>query len=634
MTTRPTACPSAMGLANPSNVRLKTHASPPKGLKHIQKGCGVALICIIVTCFVQRQNSNFQRGARSPKTTVSKRVRKNVAAWETASVEEPGQASLNTHSSTTHDMRFLDHRDKQWGCCVSITNVENGCQPCLQLQSIRIHVPSTYDYTSPIQGTHLSTLGNNKLKEVLGNWIGTDRMEARNALFVSVGNKANCSRSKAETENWELIEPFMENACWKRLSNEAAYADTRGLVMADLFWKSPKTRGPGLGNQLFGAAAALTIALQLGRVPVVGCSSCFVDSMFKNFHCIEKELLNADQRSKIALTTTDLAYQRGLHFQQSVFDIHGNGSEANINLRGYHQSLLSFQDYYPAVCAALRPAAGLQQRTEEYLRHIFSSTPAAAMTHRATDTPYTVSKTVAMHVRRGDYAEHANTLGLLTHTYYQQALLLIKERLTGSLVVPQTRGHVVPNIQLHVVVFTAESSVPWCISTLAPRLRNLAATVHCANTSDIALGASGTRQASSMFPQVSETKTATQLNKLRCQGEEIDLFALSAFDFVVLANSTFSFWAQFFHTCRMRIVDWWSAATAMQVMQRRHAPSHDDPADALPRAPDVSPYVMPPFWRKDEAAEHTASARGRPRIFSFLNTDTMIVDIRPADLFV
>lgn len=237
-----------------------------------------------------------------------------------------------------------------------------------------------------------------------------------------------------------------------------------------------------------------------------------------------------------------------------------------INLHGYHQSLLSFQDYYPAVCAALRPAAGVQQRTADYLRKVLATAvPPPPTANDAGESVRVVYKTVAVHVRRGDYAEHSNTLGLLTHTYYVQALVLIKERLLGAVVMPQQGARVVPHVHLHVVVFTAESSVAWCITSLAPRLRAVATTVACANTSDVVLGTPASRNAQDIT-HGTEVKTATQINRVRCQGEEIDLFAMSAFDFVVLANSTFSFWAQFFHTCRMRIVDWWSAATAMEMM--------------------------------------------------------------------
>ena len=42
----------------------------------------------------------------------------------------------------------------------------------------------------------------------------------------------------------------------------------------------------------------------------------------------------------------------------------------------------------------------------------------------------------------------------------------------------------------------------------------------------------------------------------RCQGEEVDLLAMSLADFIILSNSTFSWWAHFFHSCRTRIVDW------------------------------------------------------------------------------
>ena len=39
----------------------------------------------------------------------------------------------------------------------------------------------------------------------------------------------------------------------------------------------------------------------------------------------------------------------------------------------------------------------------------------------------------------------------------------------------------------------------------------------------------------------------------------VDLFALALADFFVLANSTFSFWAQFFAQCRRTLPGWWAA---------------------------------------------------------------------------
>lgn len=79
--------------------------------------------------------------------------------------------------------------------------------------------------------------------------------------------------------------PRSGETCWNRQSNDEALKDPRGVVIAGGNTNGAKvfTKGVGLGNQLFAAAGLVGNALRFGRLPAVGCNSCFVDSILQNF---------------------------------------------------------------------------------------------------------------------------------------------------------------------------------------------------------------------------------------------------------------------------------------------------------------------------------------------------------------
>jgi hypothetical protein len=218
---------------------------------------------------------------------------------------------------------------------------------------------------------------------------------------------------------------------------------------------------------------------------------------------------------------------------------------------------------------------------------------------------------VALHVRRGDYTkgDHPKRYGVLTEAYYEAALRLIKAR--ASLEEPEVADNLVA------VVFTTQESVGWCVDTLAPKLGRTAKDVVCANTSAFVLDPVGT-----------STEDVTPATS-RCKGEEVDLLAMSLADFVVVANSTFSWWVHFFHRCRLNIPDWWSSGAQETQL----------------RSPPKAAYVFPPVWMNEEldrlfspktrgAFQPDRFGGGRTMLFNFLTTDYLIPDLKLGDVFL
>mmetsp|Transcript_34952 Transcript_34952/g.91499 ORF Transcript_34952/g.91499 Transcript_34952/m.91499 type:complete len:115 (+) Transcript_34952:514-858(+) len=108
---------------------------------------------------------------------------------------------------------------------------------------------------------------------------------------------------------------------------------------------------------------------------------------------------------------------------------------------------------------------------------------------------------------------------------------------------------------------------------------------------------------------------------------------MSLADYVVVANSTFSWWVHYFHRCRLMIADWWGRGVApgrnvSQVSQRLRPT-----------------YVFPPVWMnaelqrlfgpQDQGSFQTAKlGGGRTMLFDFLTTDYIIPDLKLTDVFL
>jgi hypothetical protein len=250
----------------------------------------------------------------------------------------------------------------------------------------------------------------------------------------------------------------------------------------------------------------------------------------------------------------------------------------------------------------LQPGDAVQARVRRYWDAILAGQPLRSQPeHR---------RTVALHVRRGDYVKKGRPeeFGLLSEAYYEAALRLIKAR--AALDEPEAAENLVA------VVFTTQESVGWCVDTLAPRLGRTAKDVVCANTSAFARDPAGN--------PIEDVSAAS-----RCKGEEVDLLAMSLADFVVVANSTFSWWVHFFHRCRRSIPDWWSSGAGEPQL----------------RSPPKTAYVFPPVWMNGELArlfspetrgtfQTDELGGGRTMLFNFLTTDYLIPDLKLGDVFV
>eukprot|EP00041_Stephanoeca_diplocostata_P022253 m.528778 g.528778 ORF g.528778 m.528778 type:complete len:313 (-) comp22015_c0_seq73:399-1337(-) len=244
------------------------------------------------------------------------------------------------------------------------------------------------------------------------------------------------------------------------------------------------------------------------------CSSCFVHSFFRKMHCIEHTEFTPAETARIR-KFGDGGYLMTSAAQEDLQTQSHADRSLIVDFSLFFQSAVGIQDYAPAVCSTLQPSAGLQQQVEAYVDAVMSPL------HGQMTPEY---RTVALHVRRGDYAvrTHPSRYGLLDIPYYVRALEIIADRL--RLTHPESAA------QLVAVVFTTQESVGWCHSDLAPRLRRVAKHVLCANTS--------------AFTRKPNTPLTEQSAFLRCNGEEVDLLAMSLFDFIVVANSTFS-WQDF-----------------------------------------------------------------------------------------
>ena len=57
----------------------------------------------------------------------------------------------------------------------------------------------------------------------------------------------------------------------------------------------------------------------------------------------------------------------------------------------------------------------------------------------------------------------------------------------------------------------------------------------------------------------------------RCRGEIVDMMALALGDFLIIANSTFSWWSHFFGHCRKALEGWWNVKS--RIASKRNSPT-------------------------------------------------------------
>ena len=98
----------------------------------------------------------------------------------------------------------------------------------------------------------------------------------------------------------------------------------------------------------------------------------------------------------------------------------------------------------------------------------------------------------------------------------------------------------------------------------------------------------------------------------RCRGEIVDMFALALGDYLVIANSTFSWWAHFFRHCFRNLPGWFLARV-------------EAGADGLLPTVGTGASVFPHRW-------FTARLKSsRQKVFDLFTSDILVPS--PARLF-
>lgn len=444
---------------------------------------------------------------------------------------------------------------RYWRCCVSPEYWSKGCQPCMNMTA-RLWVDES------------------------GSWHGIAREESMRKA------REDCKSISSK--------PRSLDSCWHVKSNGIALQDQRGLVIAGGQKNGAKvfTKGVGLGNQLFAAAGLIGNGLRLGRIPAVGCNSCFLHSMLRNMHCVEKLDFTQEQLDK-TLLISDGGYLMKIEDQMKIRNA---SRDTVIDYSLFFQATSTFKDYAPAVCSAMQPSKQIQERVEEYFESIIKGIDITKET-----------RTVAIHVRRGDYtaARHVSRYGLLSISYFTEGLKLIRDQL--ALEEPDSASKLVA------IVFTTQESVEWCEKDFSKKLGKVVANINvvCANTSGFTFAEGKAPPAES-----------------RCQGEEIDMLAMALADYIILSNSTFSWWSHFFSICRTKIIDWWNIISSTFGSRNR--------------AVNRPAFVLPTVWMNEEATKINSGAGefsaskfggGRTQTFQFMSSDYLLTSVSLKNLY-
>ena len=273
------------------------------------------------------------------------------------------------------------------------------------------------------------------------------------------------------------------------------------------------------------------------RLPTLPCNSCYRHVAFRNIHCLPTT------RGKLKLP--EGVEQKGVGWGERNGPSHSNvvamqGATAKVlTLSGYLQSYNNFIHDWRSVCWALQPTEELQRAAQEYYDGILTS-------HNVTVTEHT--RVVNVHLRRGDYVGKAGFHGLLSLEYYESALEGIRSRLQQ--LEPQSAAE-----GMVVVVLTEQENVEWC-----------KANMNWGERHGVRQTVRG-RRPRPPCPRRADRRPLLQIcadaKGKRCKGEMTDMYALALGDFLVIANSSFSWWAHFFGKCMADLQGWWSVGSSI-----------------------------------------------------------------------
>lgn len=306
--------------------------------------------------------------------------------------------------------------------------------------------------------------------------------------------------------NWKKYHtPSQE---WHVNAFKAALDDPRGIVFGG--------GHGGLGNQLWQAAGVISVALSTGRLPVLNCGSCYRRESLREVMCIPT--VRGVPKVDASVSQAYVGWGEASMPMQVDIAKYQKATEKILHVTGWLQSWYNMQEHWETICWAFQPPLETQQAAQDYFDEILNTANVSISQH---------TRIVTVHLRRGDYVGKAGVHGLLTLDYYTSGLAMIRSRLTKICPECAAEGMVV-------VVMTEQENVKWCKENMKWD------TTHGVRHS-ICADAKGKR----------------------CNGEVVDMMALALGDFLIIANSTFSWWSHFFGHCRKALSGWWSIVSAI-----------------------------------------------------------------------
>ena len=295
---------------------------------------------------------------------------------------------------------------------------------------------------------------------------------------------------------------------WFESSQDVALQDPRGVIIGG--------GHGGLGNQLWAAAMVISAGAAANRLPALPCNSCYRWEALREIHCLPFD------RGKLHLPDgfTKRVVSWGESPDASIDKVKQYSTADRktevVQLGGFGQSFYAFEEHWQQVCWALRPRNEVQEQAQAYL----DDTLAKANVTRTINT-----RLVMMHLRRGDYVAQSMH-GLLTADFYTAAIKMVRSKAAKENAESVKEG-------LVVVILTEQENVEWCKANLKWNMAE-----------------HGVRQS-----------ICADAQGKRCRGEMVDMFALSLGDYLVIANSTFSWWSHFFRHCLKNLAGWFAGRT-------------------------------------------------------------------------